>query len=315
MNQGQMQIKVRQISGLGNQLFQYAAGRYFSRRYGAPLILAIDQSGSISHGFPRPFLLSKFHIRAEICNYTRMDRYRVQPPRYSADLFARLNGLQGIQVYREPFHRRYGFVPDISIDKNVRSLHLVGYWQSYRFAASIAEELRSELAFSEPPEGKNLEILKEIHETPDSVSLHLRRGDYTRAAEGNIALSLDYYARAVQLFRRTLTSPTYFVFSDDMEFARKNLVLDGKARFIDHNDSFSAHEDLRLMSACQNHIIANSTFSWWGAWLNPSNRKIVYAPKYWLLSEDSYFEDLFPPEWMLDDNLTRREIRHRDGNP
>lgn len=309
-----MQIEVRQISGLGNQLFQYAAGRYFSRRYGAPLILAIDQSGAISYGFPRPFLLSKFLIRAEIRRYTPIDRYRVQPPRYLAGLFARLNHLQGIQVYRELFDRRYDFVPEIAIDRNVRSLHLVGYWQSYRFAASVAKELRSELAFSEPPEGKNLEILHEIHETPDSVSLHLRRGDYIGAAEGDIALSLDYYARAVELFRQTLTSPTYFVFSDDMEFARKNLVLHGKVRFIDHNDSFSAHEDLRLMSACQNHIIANSTFSWWGAWLNPSNSKIVYAPKYWLLSQDSYFPDLFPPDWILDDNLPGREIQDRDGN-
>jgi Glycosyl transferase family 11 len=83
----------------------------------------------------------------------------------------------------------------------------------------------------------------------------------------------------------------------------RSLPRDIDAEFVNHNNSFSAHEDLRLMSSCQNHIIANSSFSWWGAWLNPSPRKIVYAPKYWLLRRDSYFSELLPPSWILDDNL------------
>jgi hypothetical protein len=143
--------------------------------------------------------------------------------------------------------------------------------------------------------------MEQIAACRNPVSLHVRRGDYTLAAEGKIALPLSYYASAIAYCQARLEDPTFFVFSDDMEFARANLPGNPRAVFVDHNDDASSHEDLRLMSACRHHIIANSSFSWWGAWLNPRADKIVYAPKYWLLNRDSYFPDLFPASWLLDD--------------
>lgn len=298
-----MQLIVRQISGLGNQLFQYAAGRYFSARYGAQLMLALDQTGEDSHGFPRPFLLSNFLIRAGVRKYSSIDRHRVQPGRYLKPIMGLLNRLDGIQTYAQPFEQRYTFLPDIDLDENVHSLYIIGYWQAYRFAASMGEQLQADLTLCEPPRGRNLEVLNRIRATRNSVSLHMRRGDYTLAVEGNIALPIEYYNRAIALFDAILSSPTYFVFSDDIGFAKRNLTFRHEALFIDHNDSSTAHEDLRLMSACENHIIANSTFSWWGAWLNPKSDKLVYAPKYWLLKRNTFFEDLYPPGWILDENL------------
>ncbi len=129
----------------------------------------------------------------------------------------------------------------------------------------------------------------------------MRRGDYTLAIEGNRTLPLDFYIRAIAHMRERLRNPVFFIFSDDIAFARANLPADLPAFFVDHNDDQTSHEDLRLMSACHHHIIANSSFSWWGAWLNPRPDKIVLAPRYWMLTPDSYFPELLPPTWIIVD--------------
>jgi hypothetical protein len=155
----------------------------------------------------------------------------------------------------------------------------------------------------EAAKGNNLRVLEQIDGASVSVSLHVRRGDYTLAAEGNIALPLDYYRRAIDLIRERFSDPTFFIFSDDLEFARQNLPTDIRRIFVEGNDDFSSHEDLRLMAACQHHIIANSSFSWWGAWLNPREDKIVIAPRHWHLSPDLIYTDLLPPTWHAIDSL------------
>jgi len=162
------------------------------------------------------------------------------------------------------------------------------------------------LRLREPATGNNQSLLEQIDAAPVSVSLHVRRGDYTLAAEGNIALPLDYYHRAIDLIRQRFDDPVFFIFSDDIEFARKNLPAGMRQVFVEGNDDLSSHEDLRLMAACQHHIIANSSFSWWGAWLNPSSEKVVVAPRHWLLSPESAFEDLLPPTWYALDSLRKR---------
>jgi len=146
-------------------------------------------------------------------------------------------------------------------------------------------------------------LLEQIHAASLPVSLHVRRGDYTLAAEGNIALPLDYYRRAIEFIRERFEDTTFFIFSDDIEFARRNLPAGMRQIFVEGNDDLSSHEDLRLMAACQHHVIANSSFSWWGAWLNPSPEKVVVAPRHWHLSPDSDYPDLLPPTWHALDSL------------
>lgn len=298
-----MQIVVRQISGLGNQLFQYAAGRYFANKYRSHLRIAIDPpQRAFSHGYPRPFLLTEYQIDAPFAPPTGFDRAVLATRQPFSILGSAARRLFRIQTFAEKLEERYKFHPELNIHRDTRTVYLVGYWQAYKFAAAVEQELRSELQFSHPATGINLEIQNRIKDDPESVSLHLRRGDYTLAAEGNIALDFAYYERSIQHMLERLTEPTFYIFSDDMEFARQVVPRHLRAVFVDHNDARTAHEDMRLMSSCRNHILANSSFSWWGAWLNPRSDKLVTVPKYWLLTPDSFFPDLVPPGWTILDN-------------
>lgn len=295
-----MQIVVRQSSGLGNQLFQYAAGRYYAQKYRASLRIAIEPSQKgYSYGYPRPVLLSNFSIPEPIEEIRSLDRLLLSKRTYLQPTLSRIKSALRIQVIEEDIAQRYRFSPNLPIKQEVETLYLVGYWQAHRIADETAGELRSSLRFNKPASGKNLEVLNKIRASQNPVSLHIRRGDYTLASEGNIALPIDYYQRAIKLLKQQFNSPTFFVFSDDIPYAKQNLPSDLNAEFVDHNDDFSSHEDLRLMSCCSHHIIANSTFSWWGAWLNPSEDKIVYAPRQWLLKADTVFPELIPTAWRL----------------
>ena len=291
-----MRIVIRQISGLGNQLFQYAAGRYYASRYGASLEVAKDPDvKATSHGYPRPFLLSHFSVTTPVRELTFYDRVMLSA-RPASNVARKV---LGVDLFKESISQRYHFLPDLPIKPGAKTLYLFGYWQTYPMVQAVAHELRSELRFKEPPQGRNLEMLALIQRTADPVSLHVRRGDYTLAAEGNIALPFDYYLRAISHLKDRLVDPTFFIFSDDIPFVREHLPAGTRAVFVDHNDSFSAHEDLRLMSSCKHHILANSSFSWWGAWLNPSTEKIIVAPKHWLLQKNSFFSELTPAHWTL----------------
>ncbi len=296
-----MKIISRQKSGLGNQLFQFAAGVHYARRYGAELALSIDPpKGQVSHGYARPFLLSHFNIEVPMLPESLGDRLAVNDRKSLRAIARVLRRSLGVQVVRERLDQRYKFVEDLGLAKGIRTVYLEGYWQTHRIADAIADTLRPQLRLRKPLEGKNLEVMSQIERCRTPVSLHIRRGDYTLAAEGNIALPMSFYSRATALLRERLNDPTFFVFSDDIAFARANLPIGLRTIFVDHNDDHTSHEDLRLMSACRHHIIANSSFSWWGAWLNPRLEKFVIAPKQWLLRPDSYYPDLFPQEWILE---------------
>lgn len=295
-----MRIVVRQISGLGNQLSQYAAGLYYSRRYGAEMEVAVESPRkAMSHGHPRPFLLSHFSITSPCREFTAYDRIILAQRASLRPVLTLLRRISGTQLITESVTQRYRFHQDLPIEKDMRTIYLIGFWQAYRYADELADELRAELTFLEPAHGKNLELLQQIQEAENPISLHIRRGDYTLDVEGNRALPISYYLQGIRFFKERFTHPTFFVFSDDIAFARQNLPSDAHIVFVDHNDTFAAHEDIRLMSSCRGHIIANSTFSWWAAWLNPHPDKIVFSPKYWYLKPDSYFPDLLPPDWIL----------------
>jgi hypothetical protein len=297
-----VKIVVRQKSGLGNQLFQYAAGWYYAKRYAAQLRITVDpERDAVSHGFPRPFLLSNFCISAPCSGLTLAERLVVSGNPKWKPAISVLRRVLGAQVLIEQPGQQHSFRQDLSIREDVRVIYLFGYWQVFPIVEEISADLRREFRFRHPASGKNLDMLAQIERCKDSVSLHLRRGDFALAVEGNRALPMSYYRRAIKLFRDRLVDPVFFVFSDDIDYARKNLPGDIKATFVSDNDAWSAHEDLRLMSSCRHHIIANSSFSWWGAWLNPRPDKIVFAPKLWYCKPESYYPDLFPRDWILDD--------------
>lgn len=300
-----MRIVVKQVSGLGNQLFQYAAGRYYAERYSADLRMVFESgSAAVSHGtYPRPLLLSHFSLTAPLEPMTQIDRVILSNRPGVKAISSSLKRMLGIEVYIPAFAHRYSFVPSLPLTPATKTVYMLGYWQSYRMVDEVADSLRREFMFSQPAEGKNLDAMRQIQATPDAVSLHIRRGDYTLAAEGNIALPMSYYRRAMAHVEERLARPTYFVFSDDIPFARQNLPGGARTVFVEHNDDYSSHEDLRLMSSCRHHIIANSSFSWWGAWLNDWPDKQVIAPRHWHLTTDSFHPELLPPSWTLLDSV------------
>jgi Glycosyl transferase family 11 len=300
-----MRVFSKQISGLGNQLFQYAAGLYFADKYKGKLsVIQEPAAGALSYGtYLRPFLLSRFQITAPTHVLNRFDRLMLAQDSRRLRMSSPLKALGRIAVRHESQSQRYHFVEDLDLPSGVRTLYISGYWQAYGYAESVASQLRSELRLKEPAKGNNQRLLEQIDAAPVSVSLHMRRGDYTLAAENNVALPLDYYLRAIDFIRERFEDPVFFIFSDDIEFARQSLPAGIRRVFVEGNDDASSQEDQRLMAACQHHIIANSSFSWWGAWLSPNPRKVVVAPRHWHLSLESAHPDLLPPAWHAIDSL------------
>lgn len=297
-----MKIVLREWGGLGNQLFQYAALLYYGRRYAADMRIASDPAWNAQcNGYPRPCLLSRFSIRAPLEDRSLADRVLLTEKAWLKAGANPLKRVLQVQVFNEQVEDRYCFLRDLPLEPGIRTLYLQGYFQSNEMVEAVADELRADLTIKEPPRGRNLELLQEIRRSRNPVSLHVRRGDSTLPWEGKVVLSMEYYAHAISLIKERFADPLVFVFSDDMAFARENLPRDARMVFVDNNDDFASHEDLRLMSACHHHIIANSTFSWWGAWLNSRRGKMVIAPRHWFPAEgNESYRTLLPRDWILD---------------
>ncbi|MEQ8308778.1 MAG: alpha-1,2-fucosyltransferase [Hoeflea sp.] len=276
--------------GLGNQMFQYAAGRALALRHGTELLLDTQIfDGSTQFGFG----LHHFAIAARQGRAAEMppDRRR-QPVRY---LFWRKLKL------RPRLARENGLSFNPAFEQLGDGVYLKGYWQSERYFKPVEAAIRADFQIVTPPSAENAAILAELAETP-AISLHIRRGDYVKDSRTNAThgtCSLDYYGRGVDLIAARMTEkPVIYTFSDDPAWVRDNLILPFEMRVMDHNDSDRNYEDLRLMSACRHHIIANSSFSWWGAWLNPSEDKIVISPDSWFADPKLVNEDIWPEGWI-----------------
>ncbi|HEY2040585.1 MAG TPA: alpha-1,2-fucosyltransferase [Edaphobacter sp.] len=292
-----MKILLQQKSGLGNQLFQYAAGLYFARRHAATLeIIRESEERAVSFGHPRPFLLSKFRITMPVRQRNGWDRMLCSTSSYKRPLSVPARALTGTHLYKPDFRTDWLFVPELPVTSTVQTIYIDGYFQAHQYAQSNESQLRNELTLCEAPTGNNLEMIEQIRACQSSVSLHVRRGDYTKIYGGRDALPIAYYQNAIEAMHEHANDPTFFVFSDDIAFCRENLPSGPRYIFVDHNSQSEAHEDIRLMSACRHNIMANSSFSWWGAWLNPNPDKVVLVPDRWL-DPNVPHTDLLPPSW------------------
>jgi hypothetical protein len=292
-----MRLLVRQKGGLGNQLFQYAAGLYFARRYNGSLeVLREPDADASSFGHPRPCQLLKFKVTAPVREVTPLDHLLYSTSLVKAAIAAPARLLLAARSFNPHFSTDWVFQQEIPEADSANRLYLKGFFQAHQYPQAVERQLRAELVLRDPPSLPNVEMLDRIRTSACPVSLHMRRGDYTVIYNGRDALPLSYYGNAIAAVRRVNPDPTFFVFSDDIAFARQNLPASERIVFVDHNGEEAGHEDLRLMAACRHHIIANSTFSWWGAWLNPDPAKQVYAPDRWLDPAVPH-PDLIPPEW------------------
>lgn len=288
-------IVTRLRGGLGNQMFQYAAGRALALRTGAELKLDL---GSYERSSLRSYALGPFPIQAEPATAEEVARLTRTPPLLR--IARRLLG-------REPRPPRSRVEePDLTFHPEVLDLpdgvYLDGYWQSERYFADAAAVIRAELEPPEPATARDRELAAAIDAT-ESVSVHVRRGDYVSAAVAREMLgpcSLDYYRRATAWLGERIAEPALFVFSDEPEWVREHLDLPFPTTVVDHGGDAdgAAHRDLALMSRCRHHVIANSSFSWWGAWLGRDPEGRVVAPERWFARADLSSRDLVPERWV-----------------
>ena len=178
-------------------------------------------------------------------------------------------------------------------------IYFKGFYQSEKYFADIKDEVRQAFTFDlKQANGQSLRMREQIDKDEHAVSLHVRRGDYLQPkhweAIGCIC-QLSYYRNALEEMGKRVERPRYYVFSDDLAWVKENLDLPD-AVYIDWNKGEDSWQDMMLMSRCRHHIICNSTFSWWGAWLNPRNGKIVIAPERWTRDADS--REIVPAEWL-----------------
>jgi tellurite resistance-related uncharacterized protein len=281
--------------GLGNQFFEYAFGRALSVRTGGELIL---DDWEVRGGRSRPLQLHHFNTKARFTNRFEnimcrlVDSKRLRIPARILQTIA--PGLLPTVVRR----KKHGFDPEVFEIKG--SVFLDGWWQSELYFRDHRELILSELSFREPPNTVNQQWLDQIHAT-EAVCVHVRRGDYVSDPYilENVGLcGMEYYQAALDLIRQRVSSPTFFVFSDDPAWTRQNLPVPEPHHFISHNCGVSDWEDLRLMSACKHFVIANSTFSWWGAWLCTHSQKTVIAPKRWFAAARLSTKDVLPEDWI-----------------
>jgi hypothetical protein len=180
-----------------------------------------------------------------------------------------------------------------------KNCYLDGYWVTNKYyhndVIDVRDELRRELPPSNELSGKNLQVANEIEDTV-SVSLHIRRGDFVDLSRN---IGLDYYSRATEQIAQEMDDFVLYVFSDKISWAKDNFEAEYPTKFVSHNDINTAYEDMRLMSLCDHNIIANSSFSWWGAWLNENENKQVIAPSRWTESWDIQGTDVIPEKWAI----------------
>lgn len=296
------------MGGLGNQMFQYALGRHLSIKN--EVELKLDNSfllENIPNITKRDYELGIFNIKENFATAEEIKYFKK-----FGHKAGHINLLFNMGYLPLPYNffvanwRKYASERHFHFDPEVLKLsshvYLEGWWNSEKYFKDIRNTILHDFTIMILPSPKNKESAQEIKKV-NSVSLHIRRGDYvTNKSTSDYlgALDIDYYRQAIKIIEDRVKNTHFFVFSDDIEWAKENLPLDRNVTFVDWNNGNTAYEDLRLMSLCKHNIIANSSFSWWGAWLNKNKEKIVIAPERWFKNakESVNTKDLIPSSWI-----------------
>jgi hypothetical protein len=287
-------IVVQLLGGLGNQMFQYAAGRRLALEKSVPLKLDIQSFETYTL---RSYRLFHFATQAEIATPAELRQFVAPGIGGKARRLAERRLLP--RERRHIYYERTPYQFEVDILNTPDDVYLQGFFQTEAYFKPVEAIIHQDFTIKTPPDVRNREMAARIGSV-HAVSLHIRRGDYasnaeTRAFHG--LLPLDYYQTAMRRIAETIAQPHFFVFSDDPAWAREYLQLDYPLTLVDHNDAEHDIDDLRLMSLCRHHVIANSSFSWWGAWLCTYPEKIVYAPERWILDRSINSRGAVPPNW------------------
>lgn len=288
------EIVIQYNGGLGNQMFQYAVACNYEKR-GKKVKHALfhyDETPDVM-----PFVLNKVfqNIVLEIADPDRT-KAMMQENNQRSIKTKIINKLfpATIKYYCEGKELRY----DARALK-LSSAVLTGYWQSYRYAQNAETLIRKKFKFSKIEDEKTCKLIEKM-KSENSVSVHIRAGDYLQA--GNAGLfggicTQQYYEKAIVCMNQKISNPLFFVFSNDIDWCKRNIPL-ANVVWMD-NETLPEHEDwieMYLMSCCKHNIIANSSFSWWAAWLNENKYKMVIAPEKWINHIEN--DEMCPPDWI-----------------
>lgn len=299
--------------GLGNQMFQYAYGIYLAQRAQTKLLLDVS---SYDSGPQHGYLLDQFQIQAPPADesalakrparYQRREGGRSSPWGLASGSFGRL-----LNPYRLRRHKESTFGFDQRHLRVGNHRYLVGYWQSERFFPGCRSELLQHFRLRNSMTAASREVADRIRGTNSAV-IHVRRGDYLtdpNAAQIYHSLDLSYYVNCLQEWSASRSGVEVFVFSNDMRWCRANIDLPWKTHWVDHNDATTAHEDMALMSLAACCVIANSTFSWWAAWLNQRADRTIYFPPQWFQPNTLDESGLRCADWIVSSNSSNDHRR------
>jgi hypothetical protein len=284
--------------GLGNQMFQYAAAKSLSLRLQTNL--KIDLSFYAQHRHKSwcwDYELNIFNLGVKVIHKS----FKGISQCYIKPFFEKKEKGKKNLLFLGLFCDENATLYDVRFENLKNGITLLGYFQNEAYFKDYCEEIRKDFVFNPPINEQNCKIANEISAC-NAVSLHVRRGDYlsNKNAVNTFAnLSIEYYHAAIQKILEKVKTPCFFIFSDDMEWAKQQFH-EYNCRFVNINHGKDSFNDMRLMSFCQHNIIANSSFSWWGAYLNSHSEKIVIAPKNWFKNEEQNHitvQNLIPTEW------------------
>jgi hypothetical protein len=293
-------IIVRISGGLGNQLFQYAYGRSMAIKNTTELKLDISSLKNTE----RAFGLDVFTIKASLAeplDYKKVGIVDVSKQDFFSKIQKKLIELleENKPNNQKKIIREAGFTFNADLMEISGDHYVVGLWQSEKYFSSFRSDILSDLTLKNPL-SPAADHLKSDMVALNSVSIHIRRGDYVSNAHTNQKHGVcppEYYARTIEHITKHVSNPHFFVFSDDIAWVKENLKLPSQTTYVSGSTT-QAHEELMLMSFCKHNIIANSSFSWWGAWLNQNPAKIVIAPKQWFATSTIETKDLIPLSWV-----------------
>lgn len=285
-------IIVKLKGGLGNQVFQYAAGLAVASRRDQKLKIdttGYDDPRVINSDIPRKYGLFAFNISGSIATAEE-----VRKARNPFGIFSK-----ALRFFSQKFLRRYylDYHPEF-FKKNHK--YVEGFFQSEKNFASVKEKVIREFTLKKEFESDVFLAEKNKVYKIKSVSVHIRRGDYVNDKVTNDywgTCSKEYYKEAIDLIRSKIEAPIFCFFSDDIEWVKKEFGEQPDFKYIS-NSSLKDYEELMLMSLCAHNITANSSFSWWGAYLNQNPSKIIIAPKKWVIRNYGLHPNIIPLSWI-----------------
>ena len=276
--------------GLGNQLFQYAAGLSLALRHHTSLKISTQFNHTDTS---RNLGLSFFNINT--IEATEEEINELYP---SSKLIRSIQNL--LPTPQKHYFREKHFSFHSDFNKLGANIYLRGYWQSELYFSSIANQIKETFTLQPRYYNNILSLIEEVNNT-ESVSIHIRKGDYLKPPYSDYYAYLDseYYNNAIVALFDHLPQLNFFIFTDDPKWVKENLHLNSPYRLISGVETSSMYEDFQAMLCCKYHIIANSSFSWWTAWLSSRDGKKVIAPKLWFKNGPSDTSDLIPKSWLI----------------